>query len=155
MPGCDCRREHLKRRSTARSRRASSSMSARRSIVAETLRLRAAASAIVVSIWRLIAFSFSCCSFCSRVVIGFLSGFKNEGVVFQQRDRVCNKLVEQRIAKPERWLWSARRSLLAQDIGDIVGAERPCGCGFFDSDGHILGAVLPYEFEQFGDLTAQ
>src|SRR3984957_5626765 len=144
MPGCDCRREHLKRRSMARPRRASSSMSASRSTVAEMLRLCAAASAIVVSIWRLIALRFSCCSFCSRGVIGFLSGFKNEGVVFQQRDRVCNKLVEQGSAKPVRWLWPAPGALLAQYVGHIVSAESSGFIGFFDSEGHILGAVLQY-----------
>src|ERR1017187_3760304 len=141
MPGCDCRREHLKRRSMARPRRASSSMSASRSMVAETLRLRAAASAIVVSICRLIAFRFSCCSFCSRGVIGFLSGFKNEGVVFQQRDGIGDEFVEERVAQPKRWLWSARRSLLAQDVRDIVGAESAGGSGLFDSDGHVLRFV--------------
>src|SRR3984957_18038835 len=155
MPGCDCRREHLKRRSMARPRRASSSMSASRSRVAATLRLRAAASAIVVSIWRLIAFRFSCCSFCSRVVIGFLSGFENEGVVFQQRDGIGNKVVEHRIAEPERWLRAARRPLLAQDIGDIVSTEGPGGSRLFDGDGHVLRTVLPYQFQQFRYLTAQ
>src|SRR5215472_13612444 len=98
MLGCDCRREHLKRRSMARLWRVSSSMSASSSMVAETLRFLAAASAIVASAWRLIAFRLSCCSFCSRGVIAFLSGFENEGVIVQQRDGVGGEFVEHRIA---------------------------------------------------------
>ena len=101
-------------------------------------------------IWRLIAFRFSCCSFCSRGVIGFLSGFENEGVVFQQRDRVGGEFVEQRIAQPERRLRTSRRPLLAQDVGDVIGAESASRGGFFDSAGHIFRAVLPDQFQQFG-----
>jgi hypothetical protein len=58
-------------------------------------------------------------------------------------------------AQPERWLRSARRSLLAQYVGDVAGAKSAGGGGFFDSDGHVLRAVLPNQFEQFGDLTAE
>src|SRR6202167_6414046 len=130
-------------------------MSASSSRVAETLRFRPATSSIVSSAWRLIAFRFSCCSFCSRGVIAFLSGFENEGVIFQQRDRGGGEFVEQRIAQPERRLRAARASLLAQDVGNIVGAESTGRGGFFDSAGHILGAVLPDQFQQFGDLTTQ
>src|SRR5580658_8860324 len=83
--------------------------------MAETLRFLAAASAIAASAWRLIAFRFSCCSFCSRGVIAFLSGFENEGVIFQQRDGISGEFIEQRIAQPERRLRAARASLLAQD----------------------------------------
>src|SRR5271170_6939895 len=139
----------------ARPWRDSSSRSASSSMVAETLRFLAEASVIVASIWRLIVFRFSWCSFCSRVVIGFLSGFKNEGVVFQQRDGIGDKFVEHRIAEPERRLRPARRSLLAQDIGDIVSAESSGCSSFFNSDGHVLRSVPAYEFEQFRDLTAQ
>src|SRR5580692_3890244 len=143
MLGCDCSREHLNRRSMARPWRASSSISASSSRVAETLRFLAAASAIAASAWRLIAFRFSCCSFCSRGVIAFLSGFENEGVIFQQRDGISGEFIEQRIAQPERRLRAARASLLAQDVGNVVGAESArCG-GFFDSTGHILGTILP------------
>src|SRR5665213_1270103 len=155
MLGCANSREHLNRRSMARPRRASSSMSASSSMVAGTLRLRAAASAIVVSIWWFIAFRFSFSSFCSRGVIIFLSGFENEGVVSQQREGIGDECIEQRIAQTQRWLRAARRSLLAQDICDIVRAESAGGCGFFDGNGNVLRAILPNQFEQFGDLTAQ
>jgi hypothetical protein len=84
-----------------------SSMSASSSRVAETLRFRAAAAAIVASAWRLIAFRLSCSSFCSREVIAFLSGFENEGVIFQQLDGVGDEFVEQRITQPKRRLRAA------------------------------------------------
>src|ERR1700689_5552142 len=106
-------------------------MSASSSRVAETLRFRAAASAIVASACRLIAFRFSCCSFCSRGVIAFLSGFENEGVIFQQRYGVGDQIVEQRIAQPERRLRTARRPLLTQDGGNVIGSESPRRGSFY------------------------
>src|SRR5215469_9760128 len=85
----------------ARALRASSSISASHSRVAETLRFLAAASAIVVSIWWLITFRLSCCSFCSRGVMVVLSGFENEGVIFHQRYGIGGELVQVRIAQPK------------------------------------------------------
>src|SRR5580704_3814916 len=154
MLACVCRRDDLKRRSMARPLRDSSSISASSSSVATTLRLRAAASAIVASICRLIAFRFSCCSFCSRGIIGFLSGFENEGVVFQQRNGVSGEFVEQGIAQSKRRLWPSRRPLLAQDVGDIIGSVSVSCCGSSDRVGHIFRAVLPDQFQQLLDLTA-
>src|ERR1700678_2276027 len=112
-------------------------MSASSSRVARTLRLRAAASATVASIWRLIALRFSCCSFCSRGVIGFLSGFENEGVIFQQGDGIDNESVELRIAQPQRRLRTARRPLLTEDVGNVIGAESAGGRCFFDGARHV------------------
>src|ERR1700730_9020366 len=155
MLGCDCRREYLKRRSMARLWRACSSMSASSSRVAATLRFLAAASAIAASAWRLMAFRLSCCSFCSRGVIAFLSGFEDEGVIVQQGDGVGGQFVQQRIAQPERRLRTARRPLLTQDVGNVIGSESAGRGGFFDSAGDILGTVLPDQFQQFGDLTTQ
>ena len=62
---------------------------------------------------------------------------------------------KQRIAQPKRWLRPAGRLLLAQDVGDIVGAEGAGRGGFFDGAGTSFGSVLPYQFQQFGDLAAQ
>src|ERR1035437_7431842 len=56
MLGCACKREHLKRRSTARLRR--DSMSVGHSRVDATVRFLAAASERVVSSWRLIVARF-------------------------------------------------------------------------------------------------
>src|SRR5260370_31717245 len=139
----------------ARLWRASSSMSVSSSRVAETLRFRAAASAIVASTWRLIAFRLSCCSFCSRGVIAFLSGFEDEGVIVQQGDGVGGQFVQQRIAQPERRLRTAWRPLLTQDVGNVIGSESACRGSLFDSAGHILRAVLPDQFQQFGDLAPE
>ncbi len=72
----------------------------------------------------------------------FLSGLENKGVIFQQRDRVGDEFVEQRIAQPERWLRTAWRSLLTQDVGDVIGTESACDGGFLDSPGQILRTVL-------------
>src|ERR1700733_8897563 len=130
-------------------------MSASSSRVARTLRLRDAASATVASIWRLIALRFSCWSFCSRGVIGFLSGFENESVVFQQGDGGGSEFVELRVPQSQGWLRPARRPLLTQDVGNIIGAESAGGPCFFDGAGHVLRAVLPHQFQQFLDLTAQ
>src|SRR5665213_2700128 len=139
----------------ARPLRDSSSTSASSSIVAETLRLRAAASAIVVSIWRLIAFRFSCCSFCSSGVIGFLSGIEDESVVFQQRYGIGGEFVEQRISQSKRWLRTPRRVLPAEDVRDIVGSVSASIRGLSDCIGHIFRAVLTNQLQQFRDLTAE
>src|SRR5580658_5001448 len=139
----------------ARLWRTSSSMSASSSRVAETLRFLAAASAIVASAWRLMAFRFSRSSFSSREVIGFLSGVKNEGVIVQQGDGIGSKFVQQRIAQPERRLRTTRRPLLTQDIGHVIGTESARRGSFFYSAGHIFRAVLPDQFRQFGDLAPE
>ena len=70
----------------ARPWRDSSSRSASSSMVAEMLRFLAEASVIVASICRLIAFKFSRSSFCPPGATAFLSGFENQGVIFEQRD---------------------------------------------------------------------
>src|SRR6516165_1930632 len=124
-------------------------------MVAEILRFRAEASVIVASICRLIAFRFNWSSFCSRGVIAFLSGFENEGVVFQQRDGVGGQLVEQRIAQPQRWLGPSRRTLLAQDVGDVVGTESSGRGSFFDSASDVFRAILPHQFQKLRDLSAE
>src|SRR3984893_13612898 len=123
MLGCACRREHLKRRSMARCLRASSSMSASHSRVADTLRFLAAASVRVVSTWRLMVGSVSWFSFCSSGVIGFLSRVKNESVIFQQRQRICSQVVQPWVAQAEGRLCLPGGLLLAQDVGDVLGAE--------------------------------
>jgi hypothetical protein len=56
------------------------------------------ASVRVVSSWRLMVDKLSWFSFCSRGVIGFLSRFEDEGVIFKQRKRIGDEFVEQRIA---------------------------------------------------------
>src|SRR5580693_371230 len=153
MLGWACKREDRKRRSMARWERASISMSASHSSVAAALRFLAAASVRVVSSWRLMVDRLSWFSFCSRGVIGFLSRLEDEGVVFEQRQGICDEFVEQRIAQNQRWLWAAGRLLLAKDVGDIVGAERAGRCSFLDRASHRFGSILTNEFEQFRQLA--
>ena len=154
MLGCACKREHLKRRSMARWLRASSSISASHSSVAATLRFLVAASEIVVSSWRLIVDRLSWSSF-SGSVIGFLSGIKNESVVGQQRQRIGDEFVQPRVAETKRWLRPPRRLLLAEDVGDVVGAEGASGICFGDGAGHCLRSILPDQFQQFVELARQ
>jgi hypothetical protein len=45
--------------------------------------------------------------------------------------------------------------LLAEDIGDVVGAEGASGIGFGDGAGHCLRSVLPDQLQQFVELTRQ
>jgi len=51
-------------------------------------------------------------------------------------------------------LRTARRPLLTQDIGHVIGAESARRGSFFYSAGHIFRAVLPDQFQQFGGLAA-
>ncbi len=55
----------------------------------------------------------------------FLSGLQNEGVVFGQRERVGNEIVDLRMAEANGRLHLAWRLLLAQDVGDVVCLSRP------------------------------
>src|SRR5712692_2709035 len=136
MLGCACKREHLKRRSMARLRRDSNSMSVNHSSVDATVRFLAAASERVISSWRLIVARFSSRSFCSSGIIGFfLLGLQNEGVVCEQRQRIGDQFVQQRVAEPERRLFAAGALLLPQDVGDVVSPEGTCGGSFFDGAG--------------------
>src|SRR5271170_4554221 len=99
MLGWACKRENRKRRSMARWERASISMSVSHSSVAAALRFLAAASVRVVSSWRLMVDRLSWFSFCSRGVIGFLSGIKDESVVCQQGQWIGDQIVQQRVAQ--------------------------------------------------------
>src|ERR1039457_2408359 len=117
MLSCTCSREYLNRRSTARLRRASSSMSMSHSRVAATVRFLLAASVRILSSCWLIAGIFSCSSFCSRRVMGVFLGRKNESIVGQQRKWIGDQIVQPWITQVNRWLLTARALLLAQDVG--------------------------------------
>src|SRR6202522_1539872 len=112
MLGWACKREDRKRRSMARWERASISMSRSHSSVAAGRRFLAAASVRVISSWRLMVDRLSWFSFCSRGVIGFLSGFEDEGVIFKQRDGVGNQFVQSCIAQLQGRLRASWRLLL-------------------------------------------
>lgn len=60
-----------------------------------------------------------------------------------------------RIAQPEWGLRPAWGTLLAEEVGNIVRTES-AGCrGFLNGTGHILRAVLPDQFQEFGDLPGE
>ena len=80
-------------------------------------------------------------------------GFKNEGVISQQRERVGDEFIQPRIAEAKRWLFAAWRLLLPQNVGDVIGAESASGGGLVDGAGHGVRTILANEFEQFSDLT--
>jgi hypothetical protein len=72
-----------------------------------------------------------------------LSGFENESVVFQQGDRIGSEFVQVWVAQPEWRLRTTRRTLLAQNVRDIVSAKGVGLSGFLNGCGHIFWAVLP------------
>ena len=45
--------------------------------------------------------------------------------------------------------------LLAEDVGDVVGAEGASGICFGDGAGHRLRPILPDQFQQFVELARQ
>src|SRR5438876_9432794 len=85
--------------------------------------------------------------------MAFLSGVKNEGVVFEQRQGVGGQVVQQRIAQTKRWLWPARTLLLPEDVGDVIGAERPSCGSFLNGSGYRLRHILSDQFQQSGKLS--
>src|SRR6266702_4600232 len=87
--------------------------------------------------------------------MAFLSGVKNEGVVLEQRQGVGGQVVQQRIAQTKRWMWPARTLLLPEDVGDVIGAERPSCGSFLNGSGYRLRPILSDQFQQFGKLSRQ
>ena len=47
------------------------------------------------------------------------------------------------------------RSLLAQDVGDVIGAEGACSGGLIDGLRDRLRTVVTDQIVEFGDLTGQ
>ena len=80
---------------------------------------------------------------------------EDEGVIFEQRQRVCSEFVQEGIAQHQWRLWAPRRLLLAQDISDVVGTEGAGGGGLFDCRSHGFGSILTDEFQQFCELAGQ
>jgi len=72
---------------------------------------------------------------------------KDESVVFEQGQRIGGQVVQRGIVKAQGRLRVARRLLLAQDVGNVVGAEGT-GCrSFRDSVSDRFGSVLPDQFQ--------
>jgi hypothetical protein len=85
--------------------------------------------------------------------VRFLSGVEDEGVVIQQRQGIGDQLVQLRIAELQRWLGIARRELLPQEVGNVIGSIGAGGGCPLERSGHRLGTVLPDQLEQFRDLA--
>ena len=77
----------------------------------------------------------------------FLSRVKNESVVGQQRDGIGDEFVQLLVAEFQRRLRPPWCLLLADDIGDIVGAEGLRSRSLLDGGGDNVRAVLADQFE--------
>jgi len=84
-----------------------------------------------------------------------LSGLKNQRVVISQRNRVDGKVIEFGLPEVERRLHVAPALLLAQDVGDVVGAERASGVRFAERGGNGFRSVFTNQVYQFANLTYQ
>lgn len=78
---------------------------------------------------------------------------EDEGVVFEQGQRISGEFVEQRIAQHQQRLRATRGLLPAQDVGDVVGAKGMRRGSLFDRTRHGFRSVLADEFEQFCQLA--
>ncbi len=78
---------------------------------------------------------------------------EDEGVIFEQRQRIGGEFVQQRITQNQRRLRATWGLLLPQDVGDVVGAKGTCRGRFFDGASHGFRSVLADEFEQFRQLA--
>jgi hypothetical protein len=71
---------------------------------------------------------------------------KDEGVIFEQRQRVGSEFVQPGIPQNQWRLWAPRGLLLPQNVGNVVGAEGASGGSFFDGASHGFGTILADEF---------
>src|SRR3982074_555610 len=85
----------------------------------------------------------------------FLSGVEDEGVIFEQRQRIGSEFVQHGITQNERWLRAARALLLPKDICDVVSAKGASSGSFLDRMSNGFGSVLADKFEQFGQLARE
>ena len=67
---------------------------------------------------------------------------QDESVVLCKRKRIGGEFVERRISETQRRLHIAPLLLLAEDVGDVIGAEGPCGVRFGERGGYRFGAVF-------------
>ena len=72
-----------------------------------------------------------------------------------QRERVGGEVIQLRLAETNRRLHLAPRILLAQNVGDVIGAKGACGVGFLHRAGNRFRAVVANQFEQFAHLPRQ
>ena len=80
---------------------------------------------------------------------------KNESVVLGERERIGGEFVQRGIFEPQRRLHVAALLLLAEDVGDVIGAESARGVRFGNRGRHGFGAVFANKREEFAHLAGQ
>ena len=82
-------------------------------------------------------------------------GLQDEGVVSSQRERVGGQLIQLRLPEAHRRLHLTPGLLLAQNVGDVIGAEGASCVSFLHRAGDRFRTVVANEFEQFAHLPDQ
>jgi len=72
---------------------------------------------------------------------------ENETVVVQQRQGIGDQIIQPRILEAQCGLHLAAHLLLAQEVGDIVGAECAGSVGFAERGSHCLGPIFANQRE--------
>jgi hypothetical protein len=72
---------------------------------------------------------------------------QDEGVISSQREWVGGEVVQLRLTEANRWLYLAPRILLAENVGDVIGAEGACRVSSLDRARYGLRAVVANEVE--------
>jgi len=80
---------------------------------------------------------------------------KDESVVIGQRQRIGDQFVQLGIFEPQWRLNLAPQSLLAEDIGDVIGAEGTRCVRFANSGGDRLRSIVTNQDEQFSHLSRE
>ena len=73
----------------------------------------------------------------------------------QQRQRVGNQIVQTRVMQAQSWLCLPGVLLLAENVGDVIGAERTSRGSLLNSIRHRFGSVLTEQFQEFGKLPRE
>ena len=85
----------------------------------------------------------------------FLSGLQNETVVGSQRERIGGEFIQLRLPEANRRLHVPRSLVLAQNVGDVIGAEGAGAMSFLDGGGDRLGTVVANQLEQLTNLAGE
>ena len=80
---------------------------------------------------------------------------KNESVVVGQRNRIGGEVIQLGLFEAERRLNLATGLLLAQNVGDVIGAKGASRLCFGHCGGNRFWTVLTNKMEHFGDLARQ
>ena len=78
---------------------------------------------------------------------------KNEGVVFGQRERVCDKFIQRRIFETKWRLNFAALLLLTEDVANVIGPESRRGVSLRDGRRDRFRPIFTNKHEDLADLT--